>query len=110
MIGVLSARADGFSIGRDGGEDEWYCEDMDGSMGGSIDVRLFAGLETRTPRGASHLRIPADQPLTLAGLFARLELPRSAVGLRLVNGLHAGLDDALHPGDEVSLFPPLGGG
>ena len=83
---------------------------MDGTTDDCIDVRLFAGLETRTREGVSHLRISAAEPLTLAALLARLELSPSAVGLRLVNGLHAGQDDVLHPGDEVSLFPPLGGG
>jgi molybdopterin converting factor small subunit len=28
----------------------------------------------------------------------------------LVNGVHAAPDRALAPGDEVALFPPLGGG
>jgi len=41
-------------------------------------------------------------------LFAGLE--PGAAGLVLVNGVHAGPDHVLGPGDEVALFPPLGGG
>ena len=75
-----------------------------------IEVRLFAGLETRTRDKVSRLRLPLADATTLAGLLERLGLPPAAAGLRLVNGLHAALEDELHAGDEVSLFPPLGGG
>lgn len=75
-----------------------------------ITVRLFAGLEARTRERARELRVPASEAPTLAALFERLGLPPGAAGLRLVNGLHAGPDARLGPGDEVSLFPPLGGG
>jgi molybdopterin converting factor small subunit len=46
----------------------------------------------------------------VAALIAALSLPPTAVGLVLINGLHAGVDAALAAGDEVSLFPPVGGG
>ena len=37
-------------------------------------------------------------------------LDPGATGLILVNGVHAASDRVLDPGDEVALFPPLGGG
>jgi len=39
-----------------------------------------------------------------------LGLGPGVAGLVLVNGVHARDDHRLVPGDEVSLFPPLGGG
>ena len=39
-----------------------------------------------------------------------LGLEPGAAGLVLVNGMHAGPERVLAPGDEVALFPPLGGG
>ncbi len=75
-----------------------------------IIVRLFAGLETLTRDRVTELRLPLAEAPTLVALFDRLGLPPTAAGLRLVNGRHAGPDDPLGAGDEVSLFPPLGGG
>jgi molybdopterin converting factor small subunit len=75
-----------------------------------ITVKLFAGLEARTrERRASYAIAPADAP-TVAAVAARLGLEPGATGIVLVNGLHAPPDQALRAGDEVSLFPPLGGG
>ena len=54
--------------------------------------------------------MPIAEAPTVAALLERLGLPPAAAGLRLVNGLHARLDETLRPGDDVSLFPPLGGG
>ncbi len=73
-------------------------------------VRLFAGLESRTRDARTALEVaPADAP-TVGKLTARLGLAPGATGLVLVNGLHAPADQELRAGDEVSLFPPLGGG
>lgn len=77
---------------------------------GEVRVRLFAGLESRTSEGRSELDLePAAAP-TVAALLDGLGLPRGAVGLVLVNGLHATFGSTLAAGDEVAVFPPLGGG
>lgn len=75
-----------------------------------IDVRLFAGLEARSRDRVAHLRLPVAEAPTVGALLERLGLAPEVAGLRLVNGLHAGLKAVLADGDEVALFPPLGGG
>jgi molybdopterin converting factor small subunit len=50
-----------------------------------------------------------------AGATARtvaelLQIAARAVGIVLIGGAHAGLDDALAEGDVVSLLPYMGGG
>ncbi len=76
----------------------------------TIAVTLFAGLELRArERRTEYTLSPADAP-TVGALTASLGLASGAAGLVLVNGLHAGADQALCAGDVVSLFPPLGGG
>jgi molybdopterin converting factor small subunit len=87
-------------------DDGWYAGAMSGSH---IVVRLFAGLEQRAPQGRAELRLtPAEAP-TVEALLQRLGLHGRA-GLVLVNGVHSSTEQALGPGDEVDLFPPVGGG
>ncbi len=76
----------------------------------AITARLFAGLEAQTAeRRTEYAFLPAETP-TVGAVFARLGLARGVTGIVLVNGMHAKGDRVLEPGDEVSLFPPLGGG
>ncbi|MCX6362829.1 MAG: MoaD/ThiS family protein [Actinobacteria bacterium] len=76
----------------------------------TITARLFAGLETQTAeRRTEHSFLLAETP-TVGAVVGRLGLAPGATGIVLVNGVHAGGDRALAPGDEISLFPPLGGG
>jgi molybdopterin converting factor small subunit len=75
-----------------------------------ISVRLFAGLESRArQQHTSYEFAPADAP-TVADVVRALGLEPGAAGLILVNGVHARPERELVAGDEVSLFPPLGGG
>jgi molybdopterin synthase sulfur carrier subunit len=73
-----------------------------------ITVRLFGGLDERAASGGVTEVEPSVG--TVGDLLAGLELPATAVGLVLVNGLHADFARRLQAGDEVALFPPLGGG
>ena len=75
-----------------------------------ITARLFAGLEAQTAERRTQLSFPLTETPTVAALVERLGLEPGATGILLVNGVHAGGDRGLEPGDEVSLFPPLGGG
>jgi molybdopterin converting factor small subunit len=75
-----------------------------------ISVRLFAGLEAHTAERRTQLSFPRTETPTVGTLVERLGLQPGATGILLVNGVHAGGDRVLEPGDEVSLFPPLGGG
>jgi molybdopterin converting factor small subunit len=80
-----------------------------GTMGESaaITVRLFGGLDERVGRSVAQA---AASAASVGDLVAGLELPPAAVGLILVNGLHGTLSSPLKAGDEVALFPHIGGG
>ena len=64
----------------------------------------------RSRHGSAHGSVPATGLATAADLLRAVSLPEATVGLILVNGLHVKLDGALAAGDEVSLFPFVGGG
>jgi molybdopterin converting factor small subunit len=76
----------------------------------TITVRLFAGLELRArERRTAYELDPAEAP-DVEAVAGVIGLEPGAAGLVLVNGVHARPDQTLAPGDEVALFPPLGGG
>lgn len=80
------------------------------SSADSITVKLFAGLEERTRERRTQLTLTLDEAPTVGSIGGCLGLEPGVAGLVLVNGVHARDDHRLYPGDEVSLFPPLGGG
>ena len=87
----------------------WYSSGMTTSTD-TITARLFAGLETQTAeRRTQHTFLLTETP-NVGSVVERLGLEPGATGIVLVNGVHAGGDRVLEPGDEISLFPPLGGG
>lgn len=102
-------RAVRLGIGRPGAGDEWYSPGMTASSD-SITVRLFAGLELRTRERRAQLSLTLADAPTVGAISGCLGLEPGVASLVLVNGLHARDDLRLSPGDEVSLFPPLGGG
>jgi sulfur-carrier protein len=72
-----------------------------------ITVRLYATLRGGHSPEES-LQLPADA--TVALVMRELAVPETVVTLIFVNGRHASLDTALSDGDNVALFPPIGGG
>ena len=86
-----------------------------------ISVKLFAffsktvseAVQDRHPEGI-RAGIPFEVELpegsTLANLVDDLALPREQVKVTFVNGRIRDLDHPLQPGDEVGIFPPVGGG
>jgi len=85
----------------------------DAGPGGASPVivaRLFAGLDRLSRQGGVEQRVPAVKATSVTALCEALGLAVGVVGLVLVNGTHGDLATALHDGDEVSLFPPVGGG
>ncbi len=67
----------------------------------------------RYPRGiragfSFEIELPEDS--TLADLVAYLILPREEVKVTFVNGRAQELDYLLSPGDQVGIFPAVGGG
>lgn len=75
-----------------------------------ITVRLFAGLELRAREMRTIYELDPGEAFTVADVTEAIGLGPRAVGLVLVNGVHAARDHVLAPDDEVALFPPLGGG
>jgi len=76
----------------------------------TITARLFAGLETQTVERRTQHTFLLTETSTVGAVVERLGLEPGATGIILVNGLHASGERVLEPGDEISLFPPLGGG
>lgn len=79
-------------------------------MGGTISVKLFAGLELRARERRTAYQFDPRVTPTVAAVIEAIGLEPGTAGLILVNGLHASRDQVLRRDDEVSLFPPLGGG
>jgi molybdopterin converting factor small subunit len=86
-----------------------------------VTVKLFATLVALLPdrisehyaqgiRAGSPLEIELPEGSTLADLVDHLTLPREKVRVIFCNGRAQKLDYRLAPGDEVGLFPPVGGG
>ena len=86
-----------------------------------VSVKLFASF-TKTvsdvvlaqhPEGI-RAGIPIEVELpdgsTLADLADVLALPREQIKVTFVNGRARKLDHRLDPGDQVGIFPPVGGG
>jgi molybdopterin synthase sulfur carrier subunit len=77
-----------------------------------IQVKLFATL-VRCVRGVKsgvpfEMELPAGASISY--LVKQLNLPENEVKVAFVNGRIQSLDFLLRPGDEVGIFPPVGGG
>ncbi len=77
-----------------------------------VQVRLFATLCQHRPgcKAGVPFAVQVAEGTTLAGLAAQLGLPPEEVKVVFVNGLVQPLSYTLQPGDEVGIFPPIGGG
>ncbi len=77
-----------------------------------IDVRLYATLARFAPSGSSGrtFEVELSEGSTLGDLIHFLQLPIDEVKLHFVNAVHQELDFPLQNGDEVGIFPPIGGG
>ena len=77
-----------------------------------VEVRLFATLLPFLPPesrdGAAVLDLPEGS--TVRDVVHRLALPVDLERVSLVNGRDSSPETPLHPGDVVTLFPPLMGG
>jgi molybdopterin converting factor small subunit len=79
-------------------------------------VKIFITLST-TLRGRvpdydpeQGLTLEADGPATVRTLAETLGLPLKEVKVVMLNGRHADLEDPVTDGDQVALFPAVGGG
>lgn len=72
-----------------------------------VTIQLYATF--RTGRFKQERRDVA-QGIPLRQIVAELGIVEKEIGMSLVNGRHARLDQALSEGDEIYLFPMLTGG
>ncbi len=77
-----------------------------------ITVKLFASLGSFAPHGESARPFACQVPpgTRIQDLLDRLDIPEGEARLLFVNGRTRRREDALQPGDEVGIFPPVGGG
>jgi len=78
-----------------------------------ITIRLLASYRRYLPEGHDHRagflrQFPGGA--TAGEVLATLPIPRDDPFTCLVNGRHAELDQELHDGDALALFPAVGGG
>jgi molybdopterin synthase sulfur carrier subunit len=86
-----------------------------------VSVKLFASLAksiseavlAQHPQGirsGTPLEVKLPEGSTLDDLVDHLALPREELKVFFVNGRARQLDHRLEPGDEIGIFPPVGGG
>jgi sulfur-carrier protein len=78
-----------------------------------VTVKLFATLKEFAPvKGLSGTPFTLDVPdaATLGDIIEILKLPVAEVKIPFVNGIVKPFDWKLNPGDEIGIFPPVGGG
>ncbi len=77
-----------------------------------IRVKLFATFTQYTPgqRAGTPFAVELSEGATLADLIAQLGIPLEEVKVCFVNARAQEIDFKLSEGDEVGIFPPVGGG
>ncbi len=77
-----------------------------------IRIKLFATLTRHVPGAHSGIPWPVNLPegATIADLIKKLQIPAEEVKVVFVNGRAHPYDWQLKEGDEVGIFPPIGGG
>jgi molybdopterin synthase sulfur carrier subunit len=77
-----------------------------------VEIKLFANFQDYLPKGSGKYScfLETAEKTTIRQILARLGVPESIPMITLVNGIHRDLEDSLHPGDVLSVFPPVAGG
>jgi molybdopterin synthase sulfur carrier subunit len=77
-----------------------------------VRVKLYATLRHFAPSGAIGLPFEIDltEGAAVADLIHHLRLPAEEVKMIYVNARARPEDWCLEPGDEIGIFPPVGGG
>ncbi len=78
-----------------------------------IKVKLFATLTAFAPHGEAAgepFEVELPEGSDIADLWHKLGIPQEEVKVSFVNGVARSQYYALHDGDEVGIFPPIGGG
>ena len=77
-------------------------------MKATISIKLFATLSRYTPDASDSY--PVRPGITIRDLMAQLGVPAAEVKLIFIDGVKGYLSSALHGGERVGIFPPVGGG
>jgi molybdopterin converting factor small subunit len=72
-----------------------------------LEIRLFASLQKFMPNVE---KVELDDDCTILELLEKIGINSSEVAITLVNGRHAQLEQRLHDGETVAIFPPIAGG
>ena len=72
-----------------------------------LTIKLFATFRTGRFEVA---RMEHPAGTTVGEIVDALGIRRDEIGILMVSGRHADLDDHPAPGDTISIFPPIGGG
>lgn len=73
-----------------------------------IHLRLFATLRAHTPDNAD--AFPVAPGATVGDIVAQLKIPPKEAKLIFINGVRQDMATPLANGDQVGIFPPVGGG
>ena len=72
-----------------------------------LEIKLFASLQKFMPNAE---KIELDDNSTVHDLLEKIGINSSEIAITLVNGRHVDLDQRLHEGETVAIFPPIAGG
>jgi len=77
-----------------------------------IDLHLFASLAEYMPPkaedGSNFMQM--EEGVTINSVLLQIGVPEESVKIVFVNGIHAKVDDVLHDGDRLGVFPAVAGG
>lgn len=78
----------------------------------TIQVKLYATLRRHYPDldVGEAMQVELSEDATVGDLVQELELPEEQIKVVFVNGTVRKEDHRLSDGDEVGIFPPVGGG
>lgn len=78
----------------------------------TVSVRLFATLRRYYPDLdiGEAMPVEIEEEMTVADLLQQLELPEDQVKIVFVNSIVREADYELEDGDDLGIFPPVGGG
>ena len=76
-------------------------------MGEQIEIKLFATLGRVFSVPES---MDLGSPRVIQDIVREIGIPDGKVTIVFVNSRHADMSDVVHPGETLSLFPPVGGG
>lgn len=78
----------------------------------TVHVQLYATLRRYRPDLKVGEPLPVQMPdgATVEQLLQQLDVPQDEVKVIFVNGIVRGKDHPLADGDELGVFPPIGGG